>query len=164
MARIAADVATIPLGPSSPTTSMQPTRTAAWKRARTRPFGTVPAIPIRSCSGRGLPCRSRCRSRGALLPHPFTLAAPRRGGLLSVALSLGSPPPVIIRHPVSVEPGLSSISVRTAHRNSGRPANWPAHLASEPIKVNPFAQKKWRALGPPVGLEGRKRGKPFVHH
>ena len=32
------------------------------------------AIPIRSCSRWGLPCRFRCRSRGALLPHLFTLA------------------------------------------------------------------------------------------
>ena len=32
----------------------------------------------------------------------------RRGGLLSVALSLGSPPPDVIRHRLSVEPGLSS--------------------------------------------------------
>jgi len=31
------------------------------------------AAPIRSCSRWGLPCRSRCRERGALLPHPFTL-------------------------------------------------------------------------------------------
>ena len=30
--------------------------------------------PIRFCSRRGLPCRRRCRRRGALLPHPFTLA------------------------------------------------------------------------------------------
>src|SRR5687767_4216335 len=62
------------------------------------------AIPIRSCSRWGLPCRFRCRSRGGLLPHLFTLAPPtnrpdepvfaggpiyRRGGLFSVALSLG---------------------------------------------------------------------------
>jgi len=52
------------------------------------------AIPIRSCSRWGLPCRFRCRSRGALLPHPFTLALSPGpdpgpvGGLLSVALSL----------------------------------------------------------------------------
>ena len=79
-------------------------------------------IPIRSCSRWGLPCRFRCRSRGGLLPHPFTLTPPshgrktcpqapairRRGGLLSVALSLGSPPPDVIRHRLSVEPGLSS--------------------------------------------------------
>ena len=34
-----------------------------------------PAAPIRSCSRWGLPCRPRRRGRGALLPHPFTLAA-----------------------------------------------------------------------------------------
>src|SRR5262249_32933118 len=40
------------------------------------------AIPIRSCSRWGLPCRFRCRTRGALLPHLFTLAllAPRGAG------------------------------------------------------------------------------------
>jgi hypothetical protein len=40
------------------------------------------------------------------------------GGLLSVALSLGLPPPEVIRHRVSVEPGLSS-AVHAA-------AIWPA--------------------------------------
>ena len=34
--------------------------------------------------------------------------ATRRGGLFSVALSLGFPPPDVIRHRLSVEPGLSS--------------------------------------------------------
>jgi len=33
---------------------------------------------------------------------------PKTGGLLSVALSLESPPPGVTRHRVSVEPGLSS--------------------------------------------------------
>src|SRR6185312_15915808 len=37
-----------------------------------------------------------CRAFGAL------------GGMISVALSLGSPPPDVIRHRLSVEPGLSS--------------------------------------------------------
>jgi len=32
------------------------------------------AAPIRSCSRWGLPSRFRCRTRGALLPHRFTLA------------------------------------------------------------------------------------------
>ena len=52
----------------------------------------TPAVPIRSCSRRGLPSRFRRHKRGALLPHRFTLAlSPLRacGGLLSVALSLG---------------------------------------------------------------------------
>ncbi len=31
--------------------------------------------PIRFCSRWGLPCRFRYRSRGGLLPHPFTLTA-----------------------------------------------------------------------------------------
>ena len=40
------------------------------------------AAPIRSCSRWGLPCRNRCRPRGGLLPHPFTLTPPanRPGG------------------------------------------------------------------------------------
>jgi len=36
------------------------------------------------------------------------LNATRRGGLFSVALSLGFPPPDVIRHRSSMEPGLSS--------------------------------------------------------
>ena len=73
-------------------------------------LGVLRAAPIWSCSRWGLPCHLRCRRRGALLPHPFTLAAGRSpvGGLLSVALSLGLPPPAVNRHRVSVEPGLSS--------------------------------------------------------
>jgi hypothetical protein len=54
----------------------QPTRTASL----TSPCGVIAfqrttrvAVPIRSCSRCGLPCRFRCRSRGALLPHLFTL-------------------------------------------------------------------------------------------
>jgi len=40
--------------------------------------------------------------------HPCRPGEPGFGGLLSVALSLGSPPPVVNRHRVSAEPGLSS--------------------------------------------------------
>ena len=50
----------------------QPTRAAGLKK----PCATsARAAPIRFCSRWGLPCRPRCRVRGALLPHPFTLAA-----------------------------------------------------------------------------------------
>ena len=88
-----------------------------WDTRRRMPRATHPdgdpetgiAVPIWSCSRCGLPCRSRYRPRGALLPHPFTLTSRNAiGGLLSVALSLGLPPPDVIRHRVSVEPGLSS--------------------------------------------------------
>ena len=48
-------------------------------------------------------------------------ARPRIGGLLSVALSLGSPPPGVTRHRVSVEPGLSSTRIRKCEQQpSGR--------------------------------------------
>ena len=59
----------------------QPTRTAG---SRHDPealcvFTRRPrAVPIRSCSRWGLPCRRRYRQRGALLPHRFTLAVPSR--------------------------------------------------------------------------------------
>ena len=43
------------------------------------------------------------------------------GGLLSVALSLGSPPPGVTRHRYSVEPGLSS---RIVTDTGGRPTLW----------------------------------------
>jgi len=58
----------------------QPTRTARSGHRPGRLFALAPekrsAVPIRSCSRWGLPCRGRCRPRGALLPHRFTLAAP----------------------------------------------------------------------------------------
>lgn len=42
------------------------------------------AAPIRSCSRWGLPCRPRCRVRGALLPHPFTLTPDGSGAVCSL--------------------------------------------------------------------------------
>ncbi len=51
------------------------------------------------------------------LAAPFHPCPPRcwtgTGGLFSVALSLGSPPPAVNRHRVPVEPGLSSTPERT---------------------------------------------------
>ena len=49
----------------------------------------------------------------------------REGGLFSVALSLGSPPPAVSRHRFSVEPGLSSITWPEPC-NSDRPTVWHA--------------------------------------
>ena len=103
----------------------RPSSNQPGRRAGTRPI----AIPIRSCTRWGLPCRPCCQSRGALLPHPFDLTRPKAGGVLSVALSLSSiaeaseAPPGVTRHRCSVEPGLSSPD----KSQRGRPALW--HIA-----------------------------------
>ena len=65
--------------------------------------------------------------RWALTP-PFHPYPSKRGGLLSVALSLGSPPAGVTRRHVVVEPGLSSTPLR-APRPPGRlvraePGSW----------------------------------------
>jgi hypothetical protein len=59
-------------------------------------FAVPPALPPTRCALTAPfhPCRS--------------YYATRRGGLFSVALSLGSHPPDVIRHRLSTEPGLSS--------------------------------------------------------
>ena len=59
---------------------LRPTRAAARRCARrhlcrTSSAAVTPAAPTWSCSRWGFPCRHRCRRRGALLPHHFTLAA-----------------------------------------------------------------------------------------
>ena len=61
------------------------------------------------------------RSYRTLSPLPARTVARSAGGLLSVALSLGSPPPGVTRHRVSVEPGLSSNRrINTGQRPPGR--------------------------------------------
>ena len=70
------------------------------RTSRPRPPPKERPVPVWSCSGWGLPCEPCYQDPGALLPHPFTLTNPfGSGGLLSVALSLGLPPPDVIRHP-----------------------------------------------------------------
>src|SRR5690606_1418315 len=109
-------------------------------------------------------CRPRCRDRGALLPHPFTLAPADRGGLLSVALSLGSPPPGVTRHRTSVEPGLSSPRRRAdTTAKGGHPAVWRnRHVGGTAGQVNrqACARSCSRAKVPPssspVTASGRK--------
>jgi len=70
------------------------------------PGGVYRAAPV---SG------SAVRSYRTLSPLPRT-GEPVFGGLLSVALSLGSPPPGVTRHRVSVEPGLSSLDAFKKHQ------------------------------------------------
>src|SRR6478672_5827801 len=86
----------------------QPTRTATRTRAGAFAplpslFGLAPGGVCRAVSVAG----NAVRSYRTVSPLP-RLYATRRGGLFSVALSLGLPPPDVIRHRLSMEPGLSS--------------------------------------------------------
>ena len=65
----------------------------------------------------------------------------RRGGLLSVALSLGSPPPGVTRHRVSMEPGLSSpAAFRHMTGAAARPTD-SAHIATIMQQRNQIPEK-----------------------
>src|ERR1700742_4431645 len=80
----------------------RPTRTATRKRVTCRPYLVL--LPVGLALPPLLP-ETRCA-----LTAPFQPCRTFRvlGGVISVALSLGSPPPAINRHRFSVEPGLSS--------------------------------------------------------
>jgi hypothetical protein len=85
------------------------------------PGGVYPAAPVAGGAVRF------CRP---VSPLPAgCLAAPCTGGLFSVALSLGSPPPEVIRHRIPVEPGLSSAACATA---AVRPSGGLEMAAIEP--------------------------------
>ena len=97
----------------------QPTRTAAQDRAcRARrhvslhglaPDGVYHARPVAGPA---------VRSYRTFSPLPIEI-----GGLFSVALSLGSPPPGVTRHPDPVEPGLSSPRAARAWAAAIRPSD-----------------------------------------
>ena len=110
----------------------QPTRTAT----RTRVGACAPVPSLFGLAPGGV-CRAADVAAGAVrsyrtvspLPRPN---ATRRGGLFSVALSLGLPPPEVIRHRLSMEPGLSSPAPFRAlpERPSSRltPKGWGLHV------------------------------------
>jgi len=78
-------------------------------------FGLAPGGVYRAASVTG----RAVGSYPTLSPLPHM----KRGGLLSVALSLGSPPPAVSRHRVSMEPGLSSpAAFRLGAGAAARPA------------------------------------------
>jgi hypothetical protein len=79
-------------------------------------FTLPPLLPGARCAF-AAPFRP-CLRGAAWLPRGGP-CGPCAGGLFSVALSLGSPPPAVSRHRIPVEPGLSSVALRR-QRPSGR--------------------------------------------
>jgi hypothetical protein len=102
-----------------PTRITSPEKAGALARSTLSLFGFAPGGVYRAVHV----AMSAVGSYPTLSPLP-----PEGGGLLSVALSLGSPPPDVIRHRLSVEPGLSSPRNLSALAESGCPANWQAVL------------------------------------
>ena len=102
-------------------------------------------------------------ARWALTPpfHPYRGRS--RGGLLSVALSLGSPPPGVTRHRFSVEPGLSSPAAfpHLQERPSSRlTRDWyaPRALRSSATLLGPCQSARHR-LGACLRLPALRAGK-----
>src|SRR6202011_5466184 len=118
MARGSARAMAIPLGrPLPAASSNQPGQrsgdrskdSSTEKRLASPLFGFAPGG---ACHAAHVAMRA-VRSYRTVSPLPC-------GGLFSVALSLGLPPPEVIRHRVSVEPGLSSTAKAAAMRPAGQ--------------------------------------------
>ena len=91
----------------------RPTRKPMWAHVAAK---STARFPIWSCSRWGLPCRECCHSRGALLPHPFTLAVAACAALGRFAFCCtfrGLTPPRRYLAPRPSEPGLSSMCLGT---------------------------------------------------
>ena len=105
----------------------QPTR--ATIRNGSKDSSTRKALrrPYRSCSRWGLPCRSCCHARGALLPHRFTLALRRFvfcGAFPGVAPAGSYPAPC-----------LRGARTFLHCKSGGHPAGWPdRHRRPEPFR------------------------------
>ncbi len=123
---------------------MQPTRAAARRsRLASRNVPGCPPLLLGLAPGGVFPAAAvaggAVRSYRTVSPLPPARVSPRQaGGILSVALSLGSPPPGVTRHRTSVEPGLSSPRAqrRAAIRPSGR-----AYLGNPDGRFEPNLQK-----------------------
>src|SRR5262249_17256605 len=105
---------------------MQPTRaTTRRSRLASRNIPGCPPLLLGLAPGGVFPAAAvavdAVRSYRTISPLPPAGWPGRAGGVFSVALSLGSPPPGVTRHRTSVEPGLSSFRARqkAAIRPSG---------------------------------------------
>jgi len=103
-------VTAIPLGRQLPDAS---SNLPGWPDLDTDPSWLAPPASSLFGLAPGGVCRAAVIADSAVSSYLAVSPLPRqyithRGGLFSVALSLGSPPPDVIRHRMSMEPGLSS--------------------------------------------------------
>jgi len=112
---------------------VQPTRTVRLEIAPADRFpGSARAVPIWFCSRWGLPCRTCCQVRGALLPHPFTLAPPVAGRFAFCGTFPGVAPAG--RYPAPYFHGARTFlchhdrSPKTRRESSGHPASWQSQI------------------------------------
>src|SRR5271157_5678706 len=134
MAGVSPDVTAIPLGRPLPgASSNQPERQGQRMRPRLSPRASAHrSYSVLLPAGLAVPPTlppARCALAAPFHPYPCdkALRPARRGGLLSVALSLGSPPPDVIRRRIRMEPGLSSAcaaAVRPTGERGHRGAAW----------------------------------------
>lgn len=156
---------TIPLDAGSPRRLKLPTRTSGPRR----PCGRPREVPIRHCSRWGLPCRSGCPSRGALLPHRFTLtpADDPSANLRSAGRTVfcGAFPGVAPagRYPAPLPCGVRTFLGPSGPRPSGPPcAN--ANIAAAPVasstagECTPGARPRTPIAEPPISHPVRPRG------
>jgi hypothetical protein len=96
-------------------------------------WGEAPrdAVPIRHCSRWGLPCHPRCRGRGGLLPHRFTVAAHARRSDLCGAFRRIAPPG---RYPAPLLQGVRTFLEPQSRRH--------------PAAIRPSARARTYALSP----------------
>ena len=102
-------------------------------------------LPIWSCSVWGFACHACCQTRGALLPHLFTLTlrlarlrALAQGGIFSVPLVRRVAPPGNYPAHCPVEFGLSSPASTSRRPNQPKPARALAvtHSSGHPADCN----------------------------
>jgi hypothetical protein len=119
-------------------------------------FGFAPGGVYRAVSVAG----NAVRSYRTVSPLPARLhlcaRSARAGGLFSVALSLGSPPPDLIRHRMSMEPGLSSPAA--FRRAPGRPSGRLMITSWAPLTVGSSPSPSVVAFARGPRLNGRPPG------
>ena len=121
------------------------------------------SFPIWSCSVWGLPCPAHYCPGGALLPHLFTLTPTNRGGMFSVALSVGLPLkaslPDVIRHTALWSSDFPP-PPRAAPDKSGRPRG----KSDRPVRLPPLIIRGSSGRRPRRPVVGQFPGSPLYGH